>query len=246
MISNAAYLQAIATLPPLMQKVVDNPNLVTAAETLEETHRLNGTQAKFMIELEASIIAKEFPPSAVSQQVKQGMNFDDDRAKSFSRDFLGLICLPMQWYIGNVEDLIRQLGGNVDQYLAEAKKRYPEVYQAAPAPTAAPVAPAPSAVVATKPTAQPSASSSLLDGLEERLTTFRGRAEVLLRMTALSQQVETAINAKVIDDSRGQALLQALDALSYAVNTQDLNPLEVQAIKRRLAKVVAETESLKQ
>lgn len=229
-----------------MKSIIDREESVVVNIDIEKNNGLTREQGDKMMGVIRKVILQIIRPDELVATIQKDIGLDEAAAEKLALDLLGRRFLAMEFYLGGIRPLIQQLGGNVDQYLAEAKKRYPEVYQAAPAPTAAPVAPAPSAVVATKPTAQPSASSSLLDGLEERLTTFRGRAEVLLRMTALSQQVETAINAKVIDDSRGQALLQALDALSYAVNTQDLNPLEVQAIKRRLAKVVAETESLKQ
>jgi homoserine acetyltransferase len=42
----------------------------------------------------------------------------------------------------------------------------------------------------------------------------------------------------------GQKIMQQLDAISYAVNTQDLNQFEVQTIKRRLTKVLAQIEKL--
>ncbi len=228
-----------------MQRLLDHEENTQINMAIETKNGLSKEQGDRMMSVIRKIILKTIAPAGLVATIKKDISLGEDQAKKLGLDLLGRRFLPMQWYIGNVEGLIRGLGGHVEEYLAEAKKLYPEVYQASSVATVTPTVAVPAAVTPAQPAVQPSASSSLLDNLEERLTTFKGRAEVLLRMTALSQRIETAVNAKAIDEQRGQALLQALDALSYAVNTQDLNPLEVQAIKRRLAKVVAETENLK-
>jgi hypothetical protein len=150
-------------------------------------------------------------------------------AKKFTIDFLGKICLPMQWYIGNVEGLIKELGGNVANYIDEAQRIFPEVYEiktAPPQPTIASVQP----ILANEP--------PILHNLEEKLTTNKGRAGILLHLTNLSLQIEQRVAAKNLTVEAGQELIHGLDSLSYAVNTKDLNPLEIAAIKRKILSVL--------
>jgi hypothetical protein len=58
-------------------------------------------------------------------------------------------------------------------------------------------------------------------------------------MSALSQQIEQAGQQQRLSEKETEELLHNLDALSYAVNTKDLNPLEIAAIKRRMKSIVS-------
>ncbi len=224
------FLRKVRNLPDLMKTVLNNPAMVENSIKLEEKYYLSPSRHKAMIFLEGDVAVKNVIPNGVLHIVQKDIVANDQQAKQFTVDFLGLICLPMQWYIGNVEGLIKELGGNLEPYLAEAKKNYPEVYT----PVSAQPAPAKEPAAAKDTGEEP----SILRQIEERLTSAKGRAEVLLRLTALSQQIEEAVKTQRLDAAAGQELLHSLDALSYAVNTKDLNPLEVAAIKRRLKNVV--------
>ncbi len=103
--------------------------------------------------------------------------------------------------------------------------------------------------VAVGQTERPSASMEgqnekplpvILQDIEEKLATPKGRAGVLLHLVSLSQQIEDAEKDGTITAEQSSQLLHGLDALSYAVNTQDLNPLEIAAIKRRLKNIMAQ------
>lgn len=241
MITPDAFLDVLKKLPPLMQRLTKHHGLVDHGIILEDKYRLNAQQSKTMMELETSIIAQEFPPTAVLEHVNKDMGLDSATAKKFAIDFLGLICLPMQWYIGNVEGIIRELSGDVAAFQAQVMKTFTDLYgQAAGATdqgqTTVPTAP---------PTVEDGSEPSILHDLTERLTTQHGRAEVLLRMTALSQQIEDEVQAKHISGEIGEGLLHGLNALSYVVNTQDLNSLEVAAIKRRLKSILTNFETAK-
>lgn len=235
MITPDDYLAALTKLPPLMKQLTKHHGLVDQAIALEDKYRLNGQQAKTMMNLEASIIAQDIQPGAVLDHVNREMGMDSATAKKFAVDFLGMICLPMQWYIGNVENIIQQLSGDLRTYQAQVATVFADLYGTAedrgeevPAATTS----GGSVIEANEP--------PIVQHIAERLTTTKGRAEVLLRMTALSQEIETAASTNRIGQDVSQQLMHSLDALSYAVNTQDLNPLEIAAIKRRLKSVLAQ------
>lgn len=229
MISPDAFIEVISKLPPLMQTLTKHHGLIDQAIALEDAHHLNGKQAKAMMNLEVSMIAQEFPPADILKYVTQEMNMEPAPAKKFTVDFIGKICLPMQWYIGNVEGLIKELGGDVANYVAEAQRIFPEVYNiknGPPQPIAAAIKPIP----ANEP--------PILHNLEEKLSSNKGRAGILLHLTNLSLQIEQRVATKSLTVEAGQELIHGLDSLSYAVNTKDLNPLEIAAIKRKILSVL--------
>ncbi|MBI5467463.1 MAG: hypothetical protein HY975_04635 [Candidatus Kerfeldbacteria bacterium] len=232
MVTPQQYRLVIQKLPPLMKQVLRNESMTATNMVMEDVFKLKPAQGDAMMVIIQDLIAREITPAQIRGRVDLDLKLPPNVAAAFTRELLGRVVLPMEWYVGNVEGLIRELGGQPEEYLRQAQEFFPEVY--AHTPTARPVTPsAPAITPNPTPEVQP-----ILANLEERLTTFKGRAEILLRLTALSQHVEAVAAKKLIDQKRSQELIQALDALSYAVNTQDLNPLEVQAVKRRLTKVV--------
>lgn len=231
MISTEAYFQIISTLPPLMLKLLKHEGMIQQAIALEDEFNLKGRQGKMMMELEASIIAQEFPPSALLTHVKEDMGMDEATARRFTAAFLGRLCLPMQWYIGSVEALIKEYGGNVEQYVTEAKRIFPEMFGLAPTSV-----PAPTSIA--QPIGVDVDGHPVLHNFDERVGSLKGRAEVLLRLTGLSSEVEGAMQEKKVTEVEGEQLLKQLDGLSYAVNTKDLNALEVEALRRGIKKVL--------
>lgn len=231
-----AFLQEIGRLPKLMKVFVDSEKTIDLAIALVDAYGLNGLQNKAMIYLEGEIIVKHLRPADVLNFVRQHIFADENQAKKFTTDFLGQLCLPMQWYIGNVEGIIKELGGDVEKYIAEAQKNYPEVY--------APNAQQKSTETDTSTAASKIETSTdehepvILQDIGEKLGTSKGRAGVLLHLVALSQKIETAGKSGQLSEKETGELLHSLDALSYAVNTQDLNPLEIAAIKRRLKNIL--------
>lgn len=225
------FLKKIAQLPALMKTFVDKDLTTDLAISLVDTHHLSGVQNKAMIYLEGEIIVKNIQPSKIVSYIRQHIISDDALAKKLALDFIGTLCLPMQWYIGNVEGLIKELGGDVEKYVAEAKKNYPEVYTPkTTTETSQPSATAPASVATNEP--------PILHHLEEKLSSNKGRAGVLLHLTNLSLQIEERVAAKTMTAEVGQELIHSLDSLSYAVNTKDLNPLEIAAIKRKILSVL--------
>ncbi|MEK7637092.1 MAG: hypothetical protein AAB402_01715 [Patescibacteria group bacterium] len=218
-------------LPDLLKDILAEDVSVDINMEIGKKYGINSKQIGVFVKVIRKVIFKTITPAELVATIKKDLGLDETKAKGMALDLLGRKFLPMQWYVGNVEGLIKELGGNLEKYVAEAKKNYPEVY-------------APQAKTETAPAKEPAAAKdtgeepSILRQIEERLTSTKGRAEVLLRLTALSQQIEEAVKAQRLDEAAGEELLHSLDALSYAVNTKDLNPLEVAAIKRRLKNVV--------
>lgn len=230
-----------AQLPALMKQLLLHEENTDINIEIKKANNLTPEQGEKMMQIIRKIIFITITPRELVDVIQREVGLDNGRARKLALDLLGRRFLPMEWYIGNVERLIRDLGGKVEDYLATAKKIYPEVYEPHPTSSLAANQPAASATETISPMS-PSAQeiSPYLANLEDRLTNFKGRAEVLLRLTGLSQQIDEAIKTKQVSTEHGQELLRILDTLSYAVNTQDLNPLEIQAIKRRLTKVVTE------
>lgn len=227
-------------LPDLMKQILLYEENTDINQDIMNQNQLTIEQNTKMMGLIRKIILKDFPPTKLLNAVKQDLALNDDRAKKLALDLLGRRFLPMQWYIGNVEGLIKELGGDVEQYAAEAKKNYPEVY-APDANTSTE-----SVTVAAAPQSQPTKTIDteanepvIIRDIGEKLATSKGRAGVLLHLVGLSQQIEAAGKSGKFTAKETEELLHGLDALSYAVNTQDLNPLEIAAIKRHLKNILA-------
>lgn len=224
-------------LPDLMKSIIDRELFAQFDIEIEQHNGLTLEQGDKMMDVIRGIILKRYAPNKLVLTLKKTIGLDETKSKKLALDLLGRQFLPMEWYIGNVEGLIKELGGDLAMYQAQARKNYPEVYDPETAKRRAESEAEP-AVEAGK-----QAEPSILHLIDERLQTNKGRAEVLLRLTALSQEIEEAMKTGELTETEGQRLLHSLDALSYAVNTQDLNPLEVAAIKRRLKNVLAKLRS---
>lgn len=222
------------SLPPLMQQVLDHEENIDVNMAVENDNGLSRQQGDAMMGVIRKIILKIIAPAALVETIKRDVGLADERAKKLALDLLGRRFLAMQWYIGNVEGLIEQLGGRVEPYLTEAKRRYPEVF-----------APSEKTLAAAEPAAEPSTpDDGLLRDFDRRITTAGGRAEILFRLTALGARLDALMADGALSQSDGESLMKQLDAVSYAVNTQDLNPFEVQSIKRRLTRLMRQIHAL--
>ncbi|MBI2984256.1 MAG: hypothetical protein HYY50_01380 [Candidatus Kerfeldbacteria bacterium] len=215
-----------AQLPSLMQQVLNHEENIDVNMAIEQSNGLTAKQGDQMMGVIRKIILKVMKPAELVATIKQDIVLDDDRAKKLALDLLGRRFLPMEWYIGKVQPLIHELGGNVAEYLAEVKKLYPEVYAPAQAPTTVP-----------SPT---DTEHPLLRDFDQRVSSLKGKGEILLRLTGLSSQVEEAVKAEQLEPDAGERMMQELDAMSYAVNTQDLNPFEINSLKRKLRRILSQ------
>ncbi len=128
MIDAKTYLGVLKRLPPFMRALLGNEELTQMNLELEEQHRLSTEQGDAMMGIIRSVVAKETSPHHVLVRVKAELNLPDDRANGLTRDILGRVLLPMERYLGGVHVALKNLGGSVDEYLALAKGRFPEVY----------------------------------------------------------------------------------------------------------------------
>lgn len=263
----SATSNILAKLPTLMKQILLHDEVVETNEAIISEHQLNDHQAVAMIGVIRKIILQTITPSGLVDALVKDLGLELEKAKALALDLLGRRFIPMEWYIGGVSEEIRKLGGDPIRFEAEAKKIYPEVYQPTTVdevPTSLTPAewssrlPNPynddgserqlsteQSLLATDQESNPATHTepTILHQLDERLTTTKGRAEILLRLTAVSQQIESAMHSGGLTETKGQDLLHTLDALSYAVNTKDLNPLEINAIKRRLKSVLGQLPS---
>ncbi len=211
-------------LPDLMKQVLLHDENTEINIAIKEKNNLTNDQRDKMMGIIRKIILQTIEPSALVSTVQRDLGFDESRAKKLALDLLGERFLPMEFHIGSVRPIIEQLGGNVNEYLVQARQRYPEVY-------------APKLAQASADTGA-SGEHPLLRNFENKLETPRGRADVLLRLAGLAGQIDDLMKNEKLNQTLGEELLRSLDTLSFAVNTQDLNPLEVQSLKRRLRKVL--------
>ncbi len=222
---NQTFFQKLSQLPDLLKSVLGHEETADLNVEMIDRHHLSGDQVSALLNLLQLVIMQILSPADLLMRVQQDLHLDPTRAKALTLDVLGLRLLPMEWYIGPVQPTITQLGGNPEMYLKRLRTIYPEVYS--------PKAPA---ELSETPTS--SSHPTLLNNFEDRLTSFKGRAEVLLRLTGLSSELEEMMKDNQLASNDGQQLMQQLDAITYAVNTQDLNAFEVQSIKRRLTKIL--------
>lgn len=120
------YIQKLKQLPPLMLKIVSSNTLTDAAIALDERHHLNGKQSRALSEIQVSLIGQEYAPMDVFNHVKNDLQLNEVGAKEVTIDFLGTLVLPVQWFVGNVEHIIQQLGGDPAPFVAAAKQNFPK------------------------------------------------------------------------------------------------------------------------
>ncbi len=218
------FLAAIRQLPPLMKTILANPALVDNSIALGEQYHLEPWQETQLMAIERGVIIQRIPVVNIPNEIRK-LGLGPDETTKLTLDFLGRIILPMEWHVGGVQMLIKQLGGRVEEYLYNGRQQFPEVY-------------APKTETPVVAGADSKKNHPLLQNFEDKVDTSRGRADLLLRLTGLAGQVDELMKTEKLSQADGEEVLRNLDTLSYAVNTQDLNPLEVQSLKRRLRKVL--------
>ena len=189
------------------------------------THKLSEDQQTKGMAVIRKILLKSVEPKDLVQTLEHDLNLEAPAAVSLAIDLLGKRFLPMEFYLGPIAPLIRQLGGDPAPFLAEAQQRYPEVYNPQPAAMASEVQ-------------QNTAESEILKNFDERLENFKGRAEILLRLTGLSSVIEDRMKADQLPRDQGEQLIADLDEVASAVDTHDLSHLERQRLRRKLTRVV--------
>lgn len=217
-------------LPELIRLILLHDENIDLNMAIEKSNRLTKLQGDKMMGVIRKIILKTIGPELLVETIKRDIGLDDVRSKKLALDLLSKRFLPMEWYIGKVQPLIQQLGGNVAEALAEARQRYPEVY----APKQEPASPT---IDATTTEEHP-----ILRNFDDKATTLKGQADILLRLTGLSSQIEAGVAQGRFEQDESERLMQELDAVSYAVNTKDLNPFEVNSIKRKIRKIISRVE----
>ena len=211
-------------LPPLMKAIVYRDDVSDLNGEIIKLHHLTQTQQKQLMSVLRKVILKVIEPQDLVQTIEHDLGLAAPAAVSLAIDLLGKRFLSMEFYLGPIAPLIRQLGGNPAPFLLEAQQRYPEVYD--PAKTA------------TSGAAPSSAGSEILKNFDERLEDFKGRAEILLRLTGLSSTIEDRMKADQLPHDQGEGLLADLEEAASTVDTRDLSHLERQRLRRKLARVV--------
>lgn len=225
------FLQTLSKLPDLLKSILGHDETTDLNIEIVETHGLDPNQTYALLKILQLVIMQIVTPDKVPARVASDLNLVGDKAKNVALDLLGLRLLPMEWYIGPVQPVIKQLGGNVAMYLARLTTLYPEVYSGGSLYQAgeAEATPADTSVPDHHETHE-----LLLKDFEDRLTSFHGRAEILLRLTGVSTEIEEAVRAGRIARAQGESAMRELDSLSFAINNHDFNLFEVRAMRRKL------------
>ena len=240
MVTAVAFYNLYEKLPDLVHRVLDHKEIPEHNIALGKKYHLRPEQQKQLVLNESAMIVQDYPPRQFIDHLKTDLHVDDVTARSLAADVLGYIFLPLEWFYGKLEPLIKDLGGDFDHYLTEAKKTFPEVYSpesVSATTTKEDLLPTPLRKMEAD-TAIQGEQHPVLHNFDERVGSFKGRAEVLLRLTGLSSEVEDAVKEKKMTEAQGEQLLKTLDGLSYAVNTKDLNALEIESLRRGIKKVL--------
>lgn len=211
-------------LPPLMKEILYREDVSELNIAIFAVHKLTEEQQKNAMGVIRKILLKTVEPKDLVQTLEHDLGLDAPAAVSLAIDLLGQRFLPMEFYLGPIAPLIRQLGGDPAPFLAAAQKRYPVVYSPQTAEQHQ------QAIVA--------AENDLLKNFEDRLNDFKGRAEILLRLTGMSATVEDRMKANQLSRDEGESLLADLEEVAAAVDTRDLSHLERQRLRRKLTRVV--------
>lgn len=217
-------------LPALMKLIIDSERSPEINQRVEKEQGLTETQGDQMMSVIRKVIFKTITPKELVPTIQKDLKLNEERSKKLALDLLGRRFLAMEWYLGPVQPLIQELGGEASQFLAEARQNYPEVYT----PKAAS-----GEVEGDEPADE---HMHLLSNFDEWVGTMKGKAEILLRLTNLSIRADEAIKAGRIPEAEGQRLLQDLDSVSYALNTKDLSAFEIHSLRRQVEKFLQAIE----
>lgn len=245
---NTPYFQALAKLPDLAKSVLTHDETSDFNVDIADQHHLTLEQSRALAHIIQFLILKSLAPAAVLARVARDLQLPPDKAKSVTCDLLGWRMLPLEWYVGAVQPTLISLGAKPEDYLKKLRTIYPEVFSQGPlllSPTPDPDDAIGQANLLAEQASQKEKSgvtAGLLENFNDRLTSFKGRAEILLRLTSLSVQVDEAMKNNKLPLEQGQQFLQELDNISFAVNTQDLNAFESQVLKHRLERLLVKLQ----
>lgn len=237
-----SFISALATLPPMMQSVLSHEENGELTLQIAQDHELSLTQRKALVKIVQFVILQQLRPQDVPERVEKDLALGRETAKKVACDLLGWRFLPMEWYIGPVQPVIQNLGGNPETYLSELRSIYPEVFQGAPLfpePKPDPEDPLTAWEASLDTTkATQTTESPLLEDFLERLGSESGRAEILLRLTGASSGIESKMETGAMSREVGEGLLERLETIATAIETRDMNPLEMQSLRRRAQRLV--------
>lgn len=206
-----------------MQFLMTRPKNADLNLQLKEKHGLTDVQMQALFLILWSVAYKDIAPAEVLNRVQTDARLDPAKAKSVTANFLSWRVLPFEWHVGPVQPAITAAGGNAVSALAEARKNYPEAYD-------------PNFTLDQPRFDFP----DLPEKFDEWMKDEPGRNEILLRLTNLAAQLSKAISFEEISEADGQAMIKTLDDISAAINTKELNALEIAAYKRKLSSLIDE------
>lgn len=242
------FLLAIKRLPPMMQSILGHEENSDLTLLVSDTHDLTRDQRKAMVKIVQFVILQQLRPQDVPEHIEKDLSLGRETAKKVACDLLGWRFLPMEWYIGPVQPVIKNLGGDPETYLSKLRDIYPEVFLGAPlfpVPKPDPEDPLTewnSSV--DRQSASTSEENGLLENFLERLGTESGRAEILLRLTGVSSVVEGKMDDGTMTREAGEGILERLEAIATAIETRDMNPLEMQSLRRRTQRLIEQMDQV--
>ena len=236
------FLRAIPTLPPMMRSVLSHEENAELTLQVSDDHGLTREQRKKMVDIVQLVILQQVRPQDVPEHIEKDLSLGRETAKKVACDLQGRRFLPMEWYIGPVQPVIKNLGGDPEMYLSKLRDIYPEVFLGAPLFPEPKPDPEDPLTEWNSSVDRQSASSTeengLLENFLEPLGTESGRAEILLRLTGVSSVVEGKMDDGSMTREAGEGMLERLEAIATAIETRDMNPLEMQSLRRRTQRLI--------
>lgn len=242
---NLAFYQALQKLPDLAKSILQHDETTDFNGEIIDRFKLNSSQTKALMKLLQLLIMKVLSPKDLIVRVENDLLLPHEQARLVTLEVLGWRALPLEWYLGPVQPVIKNLGGQPEQYLPGLHRIYAEVYSGAPLqldPKPDEDDPFIEYEKETTAVTSPSHHAEILNHFAEHLGNFAGRAEILLRLTGLGTELEERAKAGTLEKAKAEKMIADLDAMSNAINTRDLNPFEVQALHRRLSRMLGDLE----
>jgi len=174
-----------------------------------------------MMQVIRKILLQTLHPRDLIPELRSQLALEAPDAVALGLDLLGERFLPLEWYLGEVQPLIKELGGDLPSYVRLAHDRFPEVYEQ----------PQPPAPVSQEQ------QQDIFDRFSSLLVSPEGRAELLFRLTAWSSVVDAKMAEGGLAREAGEKLLAELESAATSIETRDLSPLEVQSMRRRLQRL---------
>ncbi|NQU83928.1 MAG: hypothetical protein HQ536_04425, partial [Parcubacteria group bacterium] len=112
-------LSQLQTLPQAVQDFVLDEERAKATTKIIEKFKLTSEQEDLFFDITDKVIFKELKLEDFSTAVQKEFGFDEKKTRDLSLEILGNVFLPLDSYLGDVSEIIKKLGGDLNKFTAE-------------------------------------------------------------------------------------------------------------------------------